>query len=51
MSGQKVGHKVKFMDNLVNTVEATILASAAGNFVRMFVLIIFRSSSNMVILG
>ena len=50
MSGRNVGHKVKLKDNIVNTLEAAILASAAWNFVTMFVLVISRSSSNMVLI-
>ena len=44
---QKVGHKVKLKENLVNTLEAAIFASEVWNFVRMFVLKISRLSSNI----
>ena len=33
--GQKVGHEVKLKENLVNTPEAAMFASAGGNLVRM----------------
>ena len=46
MSGQKVGHYVKLKDNLVNTPDAAIVASAVRNFVRMFVIMVSRPSSN-----
>ena len=35
------------METLVNTLEAAIFASAIENVVRMFVIMIARSSSNM----
>ena len=46
MLGQKVGHKVKLKENLVNTVEAAYFASAASNVVRMFILMISSPSLN-----
>ena len=47
MSVQKLGQQDKLKENLVNTVEAAIFASASSNLVRMFLLRIFRPSSNM----
>ena len=44
MTGQIVGHYVNLKEKLVNTLEAAI-------FVRMFVLMISRSSSNMGHIG
>ena len=45
MLGQKGGHKVKLKENIVNTLEAAIFR------VRMFVLKMSRSSSNMGHIG
>ena len=51
MSGQKVGHYFKLKENHVNTLEAAIFAWAVWNFVRMFVLNISRSMSNIGHIG
>ena len=44
--GQKLGHLAKFKENIVKTLEATFLAWACWNMVRMIVLVISKPSSN-----
>ena len=51
MLGQKLGHKAKLKENLVNTLAVAIFASAVGNFFRMFLLIISKPSLNMGHIG
>ena len=41
MWGQKLGHKAKWKENLVNTLETTYFASAAWYFVIKFAFMIF----------
>ena len=47
MSGQKQGQWVKSLKNLVNILEATVLAQSSSNLLRMIILTISQSSSNM----
>ena len=37
----------QIMENLVNTLEATVLVQSSSNLLRMIVLTMYRSSSNM----
>ena len=51
MSGQAVGHKVKLMGNIMNTLETVIFALAVKIVVRMLFLMISRPSLNMGHIG
>ena len=47
MWGQKQGQKVNSKKNLVNTLEATVLVESSSDLLRMIILTISQSSSNM----
>ena len=47
MLGQKLGQWVKSWKNLVNTLEATVLVQCSSTLLRMIILTISQSISNM----
>ena len=49
--GKKLGHQVKSKEKLVNTLEVTVLTQSWWNLLRMFALVISRSSSKLDHLG
>ena len=49
--GQKLGHQVKSKENLVNIPKVTFFKQSSGILLKMFVLMIFRSSSKLDHLG
>ena len=51
MWGQKLGHQAKPAENLVNTLAVTILKQSSLILLRMFALMISRSSSKLEHLG
>ena len=51
MLGQKVGHYVKWKENLLTTLDEAIFVLAVIHFVRMFVLIKSRLRLNIGIVG
>ena len=51
MWGQKLGHRAKSAENLVNTLAVTFLKQSSWILLKMFVLMISRSSSKLEHLG
>ena len=51
MWGQKLGHRVKLKENLVNTLEVTVLTRFSSNLVSMFVSMKSGSFQNWVTWG
>ena len=51
MLGQKLGHKVKSYKNLVYTLEGTVSIQSSRNFIRMLMIMIFRSSLKLGYVG
>ena len=45
--GQKLGHQAKSKENLVNTLVVTFLKLSSWVLLKMFVLMIYRSSSKL----